>query len=112
FTKKVYGQRLGFSVQSQDWGDIQILYNEQPSNNLHIITAEILNTSNKDFPKLIFEFSVPDSCTIYRHQGQLLYDDLSKQLLLEKTFNEHFENIKKQHNQHIDNGEPIEDELQ
>lgn len=112
FTKKTWGQRLGFSVQSQDWGNIQILYNNQPSNNLHILSVEITNTSNKDFPKLNFEFSVPVGSTIYRHQGQLIYDDLIKDLLLEKTFNDKFEDVRKRHLSALENQQNIDNALQ
>ncbi len=112
FTKKTWGQRLGFSVQSQDWGNIQILYNNKPSNNLHILSAEIANTSNKDFPKLNFEFSVPIGCTIYRHQGQLLYDDITKDLSLQKNFNDKFEEVRKRHLAALENQQGIDNALQ
>lgn len=112
FTKRTWGQRLGFSVQSQDWGNIQILYNNQPSNNLHILSAEITNTSNKDFPKLNFEFSVPIGCIIYRHQGQLIYDDLTKDLSLQKDFNDQFEDVRKRHLSALDNQQSIDNVLQ
>lgn len=112
FTKRIWGQRLAFSMQSQDWGNIQILYNGGPSNNLHILSAEIANTSNNDFPKLVFEFSVPVGCTIYRHQGQLLYDDLTKDLSLQKDFNDRFEDVRTKHQISIQNQQPIDSFLQ
>ena len=112
FTKRVWGQRLGFSVQSQDWGDIQILYNNEPSNNLHTLSAEIINTSKKDFPKLLFEFSVPIGCTIYRHLGQLAYDDLTRELSLQKEFNDQFIDVKNKHLSKISSGLPIDTALQ
>lgn len=112
FTKRTWGQRLAFSLQSQDWGNIQILYNGGPSNNLHILSAEISNTSGKDFPKLTFEFSVPIGCTIYRHQGQLIYDDLIKDLSLENNFNNKFENVRQRRLTLIESQQPIDDSLQ
>lgn len=112
FTKRIWGQQLAFSIQSQDWGNIQILYNDKPSNNLHIISAEITNTSNNDFPNLLFEFSVPVGCTIYRHQGQLLYDDLTKDLSLQKDFNDKFEDVRTKHQALIQNGQLIDSNLQ
>lgn len=107
-TKRVWGQRLGFSVQSQDWGDIQILYNGQESNNLHVISAEINNTSNKDFPNLIFEFSVPIGCTIYRHFGQLHYDDVVKDLSLQKEFNQIFEDVRNRNAERLQNQQELD----
>lgn len=112
FTKRIWGQRLAFSHQSQDWGNIQILYNEVPSNNLHIISAEIINSSNKDFAKLMFEFSVPVGCTIYRHIGQLIYDDLVKDLALQKDFNDKFEEVRAKRQIAIQSQQPIENNLQ
>jgi hypothetical protein len=112
FTKRTWGQRLAFSVQSQDWGNIQILYNGSPSNNLHTSSAEITNTSNKDFSKLTFEFSVPIGCTIYRHQGQLIYDDLTKDLSLQKDFNDKFEDVRRRNLARIENQQPIDNGLQ
>jgi len=112
FTKRTWGQRLAFSVQSQDWGNIQILYNGSSSNNLHTLSAEITNTSNKDFPKLNFEFSVPVGCTIYRHQGQLVYDDLTKELSLQKDFNEKFESVRERHFAVIESKQIIDNSLQ
>lgn len=112
FTKKIWGQRLAFSHQSQDWGNIQILYNDAPSNNLHIISAEITNSSNKDFSKLMFEFSVPVGCTIYRHIGQLMYDDLVKDLSLQNDFNDKFEDVRTRHQLAVQNPQPIENNLQ
>ena len=112
FTKRTWGQRLAFSVQSQDWGDIQILYNGSPSNNLHTLSAEITNTSNKDFPELTFEFSVSIGCTIYRHQGQLIYDELIKDLLLKKDFNDKFESVRQRHLALIDSQQPVDSSLQ
>jgi hypothetical protein len=112
FTKRTWGQQLAFSVQSQDWGNIQILYNGSPSNNLHILSAEITNTSNKDFSKLTFEFSVPIGSTIYRHQGQLIYDDLTKDLSLQKDFNDNFESVRQRHLTFIQNQQPVDSTLQ
>ncbi|WP_419800456.1 hypothetical protein [Mucilaginibacter sp.] len=112
FTKRVWGQQLAFSVQSQDWGDIQILYNGVQSNNLHIISAEITNTSSKDFSDLVFEFSVPTSSVIYRHQGQLIYDDLTKDLSLQKDFNDQFERIRTSHLLQLENEQIIDNNLQ
>jgi len=112
FTKRVWGQRLGFSVQSQDWGNIQILYNDQPTNNLHIISAEVANTSNKDFSNLTLEFSVPKGAVIYRHQGQLLYDNLTKDLSLQKEFNDQFENVRQRHLTIIQSQQTIDEALQ
>jgi len=112
FTKKIWGQQLAFSLQSQDWGNIQILYNDVQSNNLHILSAEITNSSDKDFAKLMFEFSVPERCTIYRHQGQLLYDDLTKDLTLQKEFNDTFEDVKTQHQATIQSQKQIDNVLQ
>ncbi len=112
FTKRTWGQRLAFSVQSQDWGNIQILYNGSPSNNLHTLSAEITNTSNKDFSKLTFEFSVPLGCTIYRHQGQLIYDNLTKDLSLQEDFNDKFEDVRQRHLAIIENQQPVGNALQ
>jgi hypothetical protein len=112
FTKRVWGQRLAFSHQSQDWGNIQILYNNGSSNNLHVLSAEIKNTSDKDFPKLTFEFSVPVGCTIYRHQGQLLYDDLTKDIILQKNFNDKFEEVRVKYQEAIESQQPFDPILQ
>ncbi|SFH47790.1 hypothetical protein [Pedobacter insulae] len=112
FTKRTWGQRLAYSLQSQDWGNIQILYNGQTSNNLHIISAEIINTSHNDFARLMFEFSVPVGCMIYRHQGQLLYDDLTKDLSLEKDFNDKFEDVRTRHLIAFEGKQPINNSLQ
>lgn len=112
FTKRTWGQRLAISVESQDWGIIQISYNGSPSNNLHTLSAEITNTSNKDFSKLTFEFSVPNGCTIYRHQGQLFYDDLTKDLSLQKDFNDKFESVRQKNFARIENHQPIDSSLQ
>lgn len=112
FTKRIWGQRLGLTLQSDDWGDIQILYNGQPSNDLHIISAEIINSSNKDFSNLIFEFSVPKNAVIYKHQGNLVYDNLTKELLLEKAFHDNFQDVRTRHLATIQNQQTIADSLQ
>ncbi|HEX8460988.1 MAG TPA: hypothetical protein VF623_06145, partial [Segetibacter sp.] len=86
--------------------------NNQPSNNLHIISAEITNTSNKDFSDLVFEFSVPIGSVIYRHFGQLFYDNLTKDLSLQKDFNDQLESVRTRHLQLTQNQPAIDNALQ
>jgi hypothetical protein len=109
--KRVFTQQLGFSVESQDWGNIQILYNDKPSNNLYTLTVEIINDSSKDFSNLTVEISVPLDCTIYRHFGQLWYDDLIKDLSLKNDFYTYLEDVRLRYNSLRDNNQIIPEEL-
>lgn len=97
FKKRTFTQRIGFSAENRDWGDIQMLYNGEPINNLYSLTVEIHNDSSKDFSNVVVEISVPFGSTIYRHLGRLYYGELTKDLSLVKEYNEYFEDVRKRY---------------
>lgn len=84
--KRVTIQRLGFTAENQLWGNLKLLYDNVPTNNIHFITIEILNDTERDCEDLIFDFALPETCRIYKHNGQLFTNNVSLELLLEENF--------------------------
>jgi hypothetical protein len=65
-------QPIAFATQDFGWGKVDILYNDQPVGNLHIITARVINDSQIDLQSVELHFQVDDGTFVLRSMAQLV----------------------------------------
>lgn len=99
--KRVFINQMGFSAQHQDWGSLELYYEGRPANNIHYISVEIINDSNRDLKDINFDIAFPLNCIIYKDRAQYWSNGLSLDLFLEKGFYDFFERIRNESNNHI-----------
>ncbi|WP_133551308.1 hypothetical protein [Pedobacter duraquae] len=92
-TKRIFIQRVAYSSNSATWGKIDVLYNGAPCNNLHLITVEIRNDSNKNIDDVEVVFTVPEFNTFYANSGQYKQDEVFTPLLLSDGYYRYFMDV-------------------
>jgi hypothetical protein len=97
--KRVSINRLGFTAGYQDWGNIELIYDGQPSNNINFIVVEIINDTNKDCDPLLLEFALAQNCVIYKQKAQYTSNGVVKELLQEPTAFNYFQDVRNRVNQ-------------
>jgi len=62
-------QPMAFATEDFGWGRVQILYNGQPAQNLHVITVQIVNESQTDLTNVEFNVQASEGTTVLRSQA-------------------------------------------
>jgi hypothetical protein len=94
FKQKISGFVVGNSIESEDWGDISVLYRGRQASNLYSVTVEIFNESNVGFPDLDIEMAFPEGCVIYQFQAFSVHDEVKhKKILQQDTFFKYFNDV-------------------
>ncbi len=62
-------QPMAFATEDLGWGRVQILYNGQPAQNLHIITVQIVNDSQVDLAAVEFNVQASEGTMVLRSQA-------------------------------------------
>jgi len=62
-------QPMAFATEDLGWGRVQILYNGQPTQNLHIITVQVVNESDTDLAGVEFNVQASDGTIVLRSQA-------------------------------------------
>lgn len=92
-TKRFFVQRTAAASNSDYWGKIDVLYNGSPCNNLHFITAEIRNQSNKNIEDVEITFSVAEYNSIYANSGRYQQDEVFTPLKLSDEYFAYFMDV-------------------
>ena len=94
FRKEINHQVVGKSTNSDTWGDIKITWNNSVLNNLYFFTAKLVNDTNKDAPKnMIITLSFEQGCTILQQDGVIYLKDVQRQILLDASFFQKFNEV-------------------
>ena len=64
-------QPMAFAMQDSGWGKVDILYENQPVRNLHIITAKVTNESQIDLQSVELRFQLNEGTLVLRSTAQL-----------------------------------------
>jgi hypothetical protein len=62
-------QPFAFATEDFGWGKVQILYNGQPAQNLHVITVQITNDSQIDLANVEFNLQSTDGTMVLRSEA-------------------------------------------
>jgi len=92
-TKRFFVQRTAAASNSNYWGKIDVLYNGSPCNNLHFITVEIRNESNKNIEDVEVRFTVLENNSIYANSGRYKQDEVFTQLKLGHEYFAYFMDV-------------------
>lgn len=90
-------QPLATSTQNDYWGNIEVLYNGQPTKHLNFITIEIKNDSNVDLQNVDVEIWVDTNSQILGHSGN--YVESGNAIYLEQAYYSHFNSVIESHKQ-------------
>lgn len=64
-------QALALTTDDTGWGKIEILYDGQPTRNLHLATVQLQNASSRDLANVRIDAAVDAGSSILRSSGQL-----------------------------------------
>ena len=64
-------QQMAFATQDSGWGKVDILYDDRPVRNLHVITAKVTNESQIDLQSVELRFQVNEGTFVLRSSAQL-----------------------------------------
>jgi len=62
---------MAFATEDFGWGKVEILYNKQPAQNLHIITVQVINDSQNDLSAVQLNMQVSDGTIVLRGMAQI-----------------------------------------
>jgi len=62
---------MAFATEDFGWGKVEILYNKQPAQNLHIITVQVVNESQNDLSAVELNMQVSDGTIVLRGMAQI-----------------------------------------
>jgi hypothetical protein len=109
-TKRLFVQRIAYASESNLWGKIDVLYNGGPCNNLHFVTVELHNESNKNIEDVEVVFTVPELNSIYANSGEYKQDEIFTPLKLTNEYYQYFLSVAER-NKHIKELPPNEEKL-
>jgi len=92
-TKRIFVQKMAASSNSNYWGKIDVLYNDAPCNNLHFVTVEVRNESNKNIEDVEVVFKVLEQNSIYANSGRYKQDEVFTPLLLTDKYFSYFMDV-------------------
>lgn len=82
--KSVTVQHIAYTANDENFGEIQILYNGLPSQNLYSVFIEIENNGTRSIKDFTLNISIEDGFAILRNYGHILHRDLTLSIGLTK----------------------------
>jgi hypothetical protein len=62
---------LAFATADVGWGEVEILYNKNPTKNLHVINIELQNASSRDLSNVQIDIATDEGTSVFRSAGQV-----------------------------------------